>query len=163
MRGSLENRRARSILNGEGQFLAAEARQLKKRGGRMLTDKQSRELRAVLDERSRVLREEIRQALLDTEEEHFVDLAGQVRDLEEASVADLLVDLDLSLMDMQVDELRDIDAALIRMRTGAYGECIDCGDEVALERLRAWPTAKRCHPCQERYERSHGGHATPSI
>ena len=129
----------------------------------MLTAKQLRELRSALDERSRELREEIRQALLDSEEEHFVDLAGQVRDLEEASVADLLVDLDMSLMDMQIDELRDIDGALIRMRTGSYGECIDCGDEVGLKRLHAWPTAKRCRPCQERYERSHGGHATPSI
>ena len=129
----------------------------------MLTAKQVRELRTALDERGRELREEIRQALLDSEEEHFVDLAGQVRDLEEASVADLLVDLDMSLMDMQIDELRDIDGALIRMRTGVYGECIDCGDEVGLKRLGAWPTAKRCRPCQERYERSHGGHATPSI
>lgn len=129
----------------------------------MLTATQLRALRTALDARSHELREEVRQALLDTEEEHFVDLAGQVRDLEEASVADLLVDLDLSLMDMQIDELRDIDSALIRMRTGSYGECIDCGDEVGLERLRAWPTAKRCRPCQERYERSHGGHATPSI
>jgi DnaK suppressor protein len=120
-------------------------------------------LRRLLEDRHRELRDEIRQGLLDTEEQHFVDVAGQVRDLEDASVADLLVDTGLSLIDKHINEIRDIDAALLRMRTGSYGVCAECGEAVSRDRLQAFPTARRCRPCQQDYERSHAGNATPSL
>jgi DnaK suppressor protein len=126
----------------------------------MVTAKQLTELKSTLEERSRVLREEIRQELLDSDEEHYIDLAGQVHDLEEESVADLLVDLGLSIIDMHIKELRDVEAALRRMHVGAYGVCIECDDEMELARLRAFPTAKRCLPCQENFERNHAGNKT---
>lgn len=129
----------------------------------MLSNEQREQLRDTLASRHRELREEIRQDLLDTQDQHFIDLAGQVRDLEEASVADLLVDIDLSLIDMHIGEIRDIDAALLRLRTGSYGVCTDCSEPVPPQRLFAFPTAKRCRSCQEDYERSHAGHATPSL
>lgn len=129
----------------------------------MLSNEQREQLQDALASRHRELREEIRRDLLDTQAQHFVDLAGQVRDLEEASVADLLVDIDLSLIDKHIDEIRDIDAAMLRLRTGSYGVCTDCGEPVAPQRLFAFPTAKRCRPCQEDYERSHAGYATPSL
>jgi RNA polymerase-binding transcription factor DksA len=52
-------------------------------------------------------------------------------------------------------ELRQIADARERMRTGDYGQCIDCGTDIALERLQALPSAERCMPCQERHERDH--------
>lgn len=129
----------------------------------MLKTAELHEFREQLEERYEELREEIRQDLLDTREEHFIDLAGQVRDLEEQSVADLLVDIDLELMDRHVGEARDIEAALSRIDTGRYGVCAGCGEDIPTARLRAFPTAKRCRPCQERYERSHAGNQTPSL
>ena len=51
-------------------------------------------------------------------------------------------------------ELNAIDAALQRLHDGNYGVCIDCDDEIGYERLQAYPTAKRCHDCQEVYERN---------
>lgn len=129
----------------------------------MVTAKQLTELKSKLEERSRVLREEIRQELLDSDEEHYIDLAGQVHDLEEESVADLLVDLDLAIIDMHIDEIRDIEAAIRRLQVGAYGVCIECDDEVEVARLRAYPTAKRCLPCQQNYERNHAGHRHSSL
>ena len=129
----------------------------------MLKTAELHEFREQLEERYEELREEIRQDLLDTQEQHFIDLAGQVRDLEEQSVADLLVDIDLELMDRHVDEARDIESALSRIDTGRYGVCTGCGEDIPAARLRAFPTAKRCRPCQERYERSHAGNQTPSL
>jgi RNA polymerase-binding transcription factor DksA len=126
----------------------------------MLTAKQLGELKAKLESRNRQLREEIRQELLDSDEEHYIDLAGQVHDLEEESVADLLIDLGLSIIDMHIKELRDVEAALRRMHVGAYGVCIECDDEMELARLKAFPTARRCLPCQENYERNHAGNQT---
>jgi len=129
----------------------------------MVTTRQVGELRTKLEERHQQLRAEIRQELLDSDEEHYIDLAGQVHDLEEESVADLLIDLGLAIIDLHINEIRDIEAALRRMNVGAYGICIDCDDEVEIERLRAFPTAKRCLPCQANYERNHAGNATPTL
>ena len=129
----------------------------------MVTTRQVGELRTKLEERHQQLRDEIRQELLDSDEEHYIDLAGQVHDLEEESVADLLIDLGLAIIDLHINEIRDIEAALRRMNVGAYGICIDCDDEVEIERLRAFPTAKRCLPCQANYERNHAGNATPTL
>ena len=116
-----------------------------------------------MDKRHHELREVVRRELLASDKQHFIDLAGEVHDLEEASVADLLADLDLAIVDMHIEEIRDIDAALMRIAGGAYGVCVDCGEDIAIDRLRAYPTAKRCRPCQTRYEGSHAGPGTPSL
>ena len=54
-----------------------------------------------------------------------------------------------------IDELRSIAAAKARIDDGSYGVCVDCGEDIALARLKAQPAAPRCVPCQERYETSH--------
>lgn len=129
----------------------------------MLTTKQLKELRTALEQRHEALRGEIRDELLASDQQHFIDLAGQVHDLEEESVADLLVDLDLAIIDMHINEIRDIEAAIRRLQVGAYGVCIECDDEVEVARLRAFPTAKRCLPCQQNYERNHAGNRHSSL
>lgn len=50
--------------------------------------------------------------------------------------------------------LRQIDAALARLRAGRYGVCASCSDPIPLARLRALPFATQCVPCQERSERA---------
>lgn len=101
-----------------------------------------------LERRFRELREEIRQALLQSDEQSYIELAGRVHDMEDESVADLLVDVSLADIDRHVEEIRDIDAALRRIATGTYGICTDCGEGIEVARLEAYPTAKRCRPCQ---------------
>jgi DnaK suppressor protein len=39
------------------------------------------------------------------------------------------------------------------LATGQYGRCSDCGQHIALARLRAMPLAVRCLACQDRFER----------
>ena len=129
----------------------------------MVTENQVRKIRKSLESRNTELREEIRQELLKSDDQRFRDLAGEVHDLEEESVADLLVDLDLAILDMHIEEIRDIEAALARISAGTYGACVDCGDDIATERLKAYPTASRCLPCQSRYEGSHANSGTPSL
>ncbi|HVC39352.1 MAG TPA: TraR/DksA C4-type zinc finger protein [Candidatus Dormibacteraeota bacterium] len=41
------------------------------------------------------------------------------------------------------------DDALGRLERGEYGLCRGCGQEIAIERLRALPYATRCVPCKE--------------
>ena len=93
--------------------------------------------------------------------ERYSELAGQVHDPEEASVADMLVDLNLTTIEMHVKELREVEDALARIRDGDYGTCIDCGGPIGVARLKAYPTAVRCIRCQDRWEATarNGQHA----
>ncbi|KPK59430.1 MAG: hypothetical protein AMJ59_11045 [Gammaproteobacteria bacterium SG8_31] len=113
-------------------------------------------LRKQLRDRAAVLREEIRTGLIKYDEDQYRAIADRVGDLEERSVADLLTDIDLSEIDRDVIELKDIENALTRIAEGRYGVCIDCEEPISFERLEKVPSAARCHNCQERFE-----HADP--
>ena len=73
-------------------------------------------------------------------------LQNQERDPEyEENAQTELADYTLSsLMEAQRREIMLIDAALRRMDMGVFGECVDCGFEIPLERLEALPFAIRC-------------------
>jgi DnaK suppressor protein len=73
--------------------------------------------------------------------------------------ADLLADTDIALLSHELVRLREIDAALARIKVGSYGTCKECGEAIAPGRLNAQPTAECCLQCQERFEKEHGiGH-----
>jgi len=44
-------------------------------------------------------------------------------------------------------ELAKISAALLRMDTGDYGLCADCGTQIAVDRINAYPYASECIDC----------------
>ena len=44
-------------------------------------------------------------------------------------------------------ELRQIDAALVRLSDGTYGDCMKCGDPISAERLEALPATPFCKNC----------------
>ena len=113
--------------------------------------------------RLNAVREQILTALARRDAESYGQLAGQVHDAEEESLADLLVDVDLADIAREVDEVRDIDAALRRILTGAYGVCVHCGEPIDYQRLEAYPTAKRCLECQRTYDRSRLVPSTPTL
>lgn len=46
-------------------------------------------------------------------------------------------------------EIAKISAALRRMESGDYGLCVECGDEIAMSRLQAYPYADECIDCAE--------------
>lgn len=128
-----------------------------------LTTEQAMELGERLRGRLRVLHEDIRQALLSSENETYQALAGQVHDLGEASVADLLSDIEFAVIDLYIREEREIEAALNRTLHGTYGSCVECGLEIGYERLCAYPTATRCLGCQTNYEDKMGSPGGPSL
>jgi RNA polymerase-binding protein DksA len=120
-----------------------------------LDARQQQELREALKARARQLREEIRQTLLKSDDEQYTMIADQVRDLEDDSFADLMVDVNLAEIDRDLHELRLIDAAFLRMSDGTYGHCDACGAPIDFARLRATPFASRCFDCQSAFERNH--------
>jgi RNA polymerase-binding transcription factor DksA len=49
-------------------------------------------------------------------------------------------------------ELRELDDALMRLRTPGYGRCVDCGAVIPFDRLQLQPQALRCTDCQTAQE-----------
>jgi len=119
----------------------------------MVTKHEATQLERLLRARECMLRDEIRAQLLESDEQHYIDLAGKVGDVADVSVADMLTDVDIAEMDRDVVELREVEAALARIAQGKYGVCADCGTEIDYERLAAQPAATRCVQCQGQREK----------
>ncbi len=127
------------------------------------TKTQLNDFRKCLNDREGKLRDEIREELLRSDEERYIDLAGRVHDAGEESVADLLTDLNIATIDRQVNEIRQIEAALMRMADGTYGVCVDCGNTIDIERLQNIPSAARCTRCQSQHETNYAHEGTPTL
>lgn len=112
-------------------------------------------LRQRLEERRATLRDEV-QAI----DEESQDTPGSVphshvEDLGEQGEERVRGAVRAAEQERDQRELQDIGTALERMRSGSYGECLDCGTDIPLARLEAQPSALRCLPCQEKFEQSH--------
>ena len=115
-------------------------------------------LRSVLRDRAAQLREEIRDTLRKSDSEQYAQIANEVRDLEDESFADLIVDVNLAEIDRDLAELRAVEDALRRISEGSYGRCDECGLVIEPHRLQATPSATRCFDCQTTFERTHVQH-----
>jgi len=106
----------------------------------------------------------VRGELEKSENLQYIELIDRVpADIGDQSVGDALADLNLAIVDRHIREIREIEAARARVADGRYGVCADCGDDIAEARLRAWPTAERCHACQQHRERTFSHEGTPTL
>lgn len=118
-----------------------------------LSSEQLAYLKQLLDKRERELRVDLHREV--SEKDEYQDVATETPDPGDSSFADLSVDLGNAAVTRDLTELRAIEAARIRMENGAYGDCASCETEIPYERLKVQPTAERCAPCQETYEKTH--------
>jgi|SRR5471030_677980 len=65
---------------------------------------------------------------------------------------------EITQLNHELAELRDVDAALARLRARTYGRCARCGDVIPGARLRAQPAATLCLACQDDSERADAAH-----
>jgi DnaK suppressor protein len=128
-----------------------------------LTRQQTQELQATMEQRRAALRAEINQGLHKVRADRLEDLAGASPDPADESVASLISDLDQADTSRDLAELRRLDAARLRIDDGSYGTCIDCGQDIGFERLRANPGAERCINCQTQYEKTHASPSGPTL
>jgi RNA polymerase-binding transcription factor len=128
-----------------------------------LTDRQSQELRDLLETRRTALLAELREDAERAREQPYAEHAGTAPDTGDESVATLIADLEQADMTRDLDEYRALEAARARLKSGEYGICIDCGNDIGYDRLKASPSALRCIQCQERHEKTFGGNPKPSL
>ena len=78
---------------------------------------------------------------------------GEVKDSGDEALETSLDKLQSSLQQAEIDELNLIDEALVRLKKGEYGLCIDCSEHISSQRLDHYPYAARCIACQEELEK----------
>jgi DnaK suppressor protein len=111
-----------------------------------------RELRQMLEGRRRELQAEVQGKMRNVRATGEVTKLAEVFDAVESSEADIQQDIELALIQMKAETLNKVDDALARLEQGTYGNCFECGDEIAEKRLRALPFAVRCKDCEEAKE-----------
>lgn len=113
-----------------------------------------------LHARLRALRSAVGGAVSDRLHRHGLDqhddasLPNRRLDTDDDAAAESETRLDIAHVARDAEELAIVDAALARIAAGDYGCCLDCGEDIAPERLSANPAAARCTECQERTERA---------
>jgi DnaK suppressor protein len=110
------------------------------------------ELRQILEERRREILSEVQEKMRDVRTVASAGDGQGVLDAEETSQADIQDDIEFALIQMKSETLNKINEALRRLEEGTYGNCFECGEEIAEARLRALPFAVRCKDCEEARE-----------
>ncbi len=107
-------------------------------------------LRAILESRRAELSQDVQGRIRDVRSDGTGD--RNVLDGPESSEIDIQDDIGFALIQMKAATLKKIDTALRRIEEGDYGECFECGGEIAQARLRALPFAVRCRDCEAIHE-----------
>ncbi len=116
-------------------------------------DSRYNELKQMLDERRRQIHAEVQGKMRNVREEGtWGGKQNEVLDAVESSEADIQDEIEFALIQMKSETLNKINDALARQEQGDYGNCFDCGEEIAEKRLRALPFAVRCKDCEEARE-----------
>jgi DnaK suppressor protein len=110
------------------------------------------ELKKMLEGRRQELQTEVQGKIRDVRASGEVNKLSEVFDAGESSENDIQEDIELALIQLKAETLNKVDDALQRLEQGTYGNCFDCGDEIAEKRLRALPFAVRCKDCEEARE-----------
>jgi DnaK suppressor protein len=90
-----------------------------------------------------------------------LSLLKQLREQSGGDVVDAALDaaqdeVSSQLAEVESRELANIDRALLRIKTGSYGECEICNGRIPLARLNALPYATSCIECQRAAENGGG-------
>jgi RNA polymerase-binding transcription factor len=111
------------------------------------------DLKQMLDGRRREIHAEVQGKMRGVREEGtWGGKLNEVLDAVESAEADIQEDIEFALVQMKSETLNKINDAIARLEHGEYGNCFDCGEEIAEKRLRALPFAVRCKDCEEARE-----------
>jgi RNA polymerase-binding transcription factor DksA len=126
------------------------------------TDALSPEVRQELQQALERERDDLRDRLQDLREESEALVDDESHEGTEGGIGSGMADTVSDLVQRDVygavqDTLRphleEVEAALGRLASGAYGTCTNCGKPIPVERLRAAPWAEYCITCAGKVSR----------
>jgi RNA polymerase-binding protein DksA len=93
------------------------------------------------------------------EAEAFSDETAHVSSnhLADSSFEQYEQEFNLSMIENESEELREIARALDKITTGNFGVCEACGIDISIERLRVMPYTRICIHCRNKFEEDGGG------
>ena len=85
------------------------------------------------------------------------DAASEALDKSEDDNAQIQTgrDVAFAINEHETAELLAIEAALLRIKEGVYGLCVNCGSHIPAPRIDAAPHTLRCIACQTTFEHAH--------
>lgn len=104
------------------------------------------ELRAMLTAKKQELETRLERITANLRRGYHADSKERAKELEDSEVVD-------ALGNEAREEVNKISAALRRIDADEYGNCVECGSEIAAERLQAYPYADECIDCAKLGER----------
>src|ERR1700730_4474092 len=119
-----------------------------------MSDTRRSELTAILHDRRRQIQSDVQNRIRDSR----ADRGHEVVDDVENSGAGIQEAIELSLIQMKAQTLGSVDEALVKVDAGTYGYCLECGNELARQRLGALPLAVRCSACEQKREQRAANH-----
>ncbi len=78
------------------------------------------------------------------------------QDGDDAPQRDAAREIELARADRDIEEQRFVNDALARIHDSRFGQCIDCGESIAFDRLKLEPWALRCVACEAKRESERG-------
>jgi len=102
-----------------------------------------------LEERQQALR----RAVSRTEEDGRIADQDSAQDIADRAASSYTKEFLFSQSNNERQLLQMVETALQRIREGAFGECVSCGNEINAKRLEAVPWTRYCIDCQEKKEK----------
>jgi RNA polymerase-binding transcription factor len=101
-----------------------------------------------LEERQQSLRKTVSR----TEEDGRIADQDSAQDIADRAASSYTKEFLFSQSNNERQLLAMVETALQRIREGAFGECVSCGNEINAKRLDAVPWTRYCIECQEKLE-----------
>jgi len=95
----------------------------------------------------------LRRAVSRTEEDGRIADQDTAQDIADRAASSYTKEFLFSQSNNDRQLLQMVETALQRIREGAFGECVSCGNEINAKRLEAVPWTRYCIACQEKLEK----------
>ncbi|HEY1464096.1 MAG TPA: TraR/DksA family transcriptional regulator [Terriglobales bacterium] len=96
--------------------------------------------------------QELRRTVVRTEQDGRTVDEDSAQDVADRAASSYTKEFLFSQSNNERQLLQMVEVALGRIREGAFGECIACGQEINAKRLEAVPWTRHCIECQEKLE-----------
>lgn len=121
------------------------------------TENQHQLLAEKLSARRNELLEDIMVQVRDHEGEKAQQLDAHLDENDDFAFANELIEMNPEYVADELEKLRGVQDAEVRMMEGTYGLCIDCHQDISPDKLQLQPSASRCSECELLHEHAGGG------